>query len=252
MNIARVQELGVWISRAPDHFWRVGRGRCSWPSGVMAVALWLAAGALLRWYRAGEAAEAVWVAISPPARLPRDGGEKFAWSVAGLLGRTRRFGWASRHLVLELVATDAGIIVGVWVPPREVSTEGGQGFSLPHSAIASRRVFPRQRNGEYWQRSRRARRDGPEMPEMRFGLGRPQTTTRSTHSELADIVLGGGEHTRHVRNVLVENASQRGQCRHAGVEVGEVRRRRVQPQLPARRANEPGVQAGYRQRVAVG
>jgi hypothetical protein len=83
---------------------------------AIALAAWCAA-RWLRGYRDREAADAVWLQIAPPARLPRRGGETFAMSVAGMLHRTRRFPIAARHLVCEFVATDAGVSAGIWVPP---------------------------------------------------------------------------------------------------------------------------------------
>jgi|GEM_PF-3947000 len=92
-----------------------------WPlltvlTAVAAFVCGLAALRMRRW-REDEAARAVWLQITPPARLPRDGAEKFARSVEGVLHRTRRLGWAARHLAFEFVATDAGVSAGVWVPP---------------------------------------------------------------------------------------------------------------------------------------
>ncbi|MBF6066062.1 hypothetical protein IU500_33905 [Nocardia terpenica] len=70
-----------------------------------------------RWLHARDAAGAVWVQVTPPAALPSDAAVRFARSLAGVLHRTRRYPWRVRSVACEFVATDAGVRLGVWVPP---------------------------------------------------------------------------------------------------------------------------------------
>ncbi|MET8871700.1 hypothetical protein [Nocardia sp. NPDC004604] len=86
--------------------------------GALAVALvyWV----LLRWvrrWREREAADAVWLRIETPATVVAGDAGVFARRVAGVLHRTRRFGFRARHIVLEIHATAQSAQIGVWVPP---------------------------------------------------------------------------------------------------------------------------------------
>jgi hypothetical protein len=75
--------------------------------------------AKLRGYRTAEGA--VWLAITPPADLPADGGVALWRMVAGRLRRTRRPGWRGlftppARLAVEWWADSGGVRPGVWVP----------------------------------------------------------------------------------------------------------------------------------------
>ncbi|MBF6131147.1 hypothetical protein [Nocardia brasiliensis] len=78
-------------------------------------ALWWWVGSLV--VGRSDTRAAVWVKITPPAHLPPEASVRFARSLAGVLHRTRRYGWRLRYVACEFVATDTGMGLGVWVPP---------------------------------------------------------------------------------------------------------------------------------------
>lgn len=78
-------------------------------------ALWWWLGSLVM--RRSDTRAAVWVKITPPGHLPPEASVRFARSLAGVLHRTRRYGWRPRYVACEFVATDTGLGLGVWVPP---------------------------------------------------------------------------------------------------------------------------------------
>ncbi|WP_405164972.1 hypothetical protein OG203_07620 [Nocardia sp. NBC_01499] len=82
--------------------------------GAIAAMLW---GVGLQVVRESDSEKAVWVRITPPAHLPPDAGVRFARSLAGVLHRTRRYGWRLRYVACEFVAVDSVMGLGVWVPP---------------------------------------------------------------------------------------------------------------------------------------
>lgn len=118
--------LSGWLSRVLSAWW---------PLLTVGAAMALVGGALLAVVigraRAVAAVRAVWVEITPPARVPVDGAPALWRALAGLLSRTRPRSarhrlvgvgwwvrrWMPRQLVVEFVATTAGVRVGVWVPP---------------------------------------------------------------------------------------------------------------------------------------
>ncbi|MFE3259476.1 hypothetical protein ACFXPS_28975 [Nocardia sp. NPDC059091] len=119
MSIETIPKLGAFIANAPAALGHTAYAQRPLLAAVT-VAVFLArlvAGWYRRRCRSREAAQAVWLQITPPAALPRDAGVDFARSLAGLLGRTRRRPWAARSVALEFVATDAGTRIGVFVPP---------------------------------------------------------------------------------------------------------------------------------------
>ncbi|MFI7003633.1 hypothetical protein [Nocardia sp. NPDC050175] len=82
--------------------------------GLIAALLWWVGSQMVR---ASDSEQAVWVRITPPAHLPPDASVRFARSLAGVLHRTRRYGWRPRYVACEFVAVDSVMGLGVWVPP---------------------------------------------------------------------------------------------------------------------------------------
>lgn len=109
----------AWLSYASAWAWRMIQ--TWWPLLVVAAVVTLTAGALLavavRRARTDAAERASWVEVTPPAVLPADGARGLWRALAGLLSRTRRRGFAPRHLAVEFIADANGMNVGVWVPP---------------------------------------------------------------------------------------------------------------------------------------
>lgn len=109
----------AWLSHAAGWAWRTLQ--TWWPLLTVVAVTALAAGVLLavaaRRARADAAARASWVEVTPPAVMPADGARGLWRALAGLLSRTRRHGFAPRHLAVEFVADAAGMRAGVWVPP---------------------------------------------------------------------------------------------------------------------------------------
>jgi hypothetical protein len=115
---AGTDPLAWWLHTA-DWLWR--GALAFWPAiavaAMGAAAAGVVLGGLLRRARYRAAAEASWVAITPPAVMPAGGAQMLWRALAGLMLRTRRHGLAPCHLVMEFVADEAGMRVGIWVPP---------------------------------------------------------------------------------------------------------------------------------------
>ncbi|MFI6172978.1 hypothetical protein ACIBCN_39800 [Nocardia sp. NPDC051052] len=97
-----------FIALAP---WRL---RLCVVAGLIAALVWWVGSWVVR---ESDTAQAVWVRITPPAHLPPEASVRFARSLAGVLHRTRRYGWRPRYVACEFVATDTVMSLGVWVPP---------------------------------------------------------------------------------------------------------------------------------------
>jgi hypothetical protein len=124
-----------WLSYSANWAWRTIQ--VWWPLLLMVAVAALAAGVLLaiavRRARADATERASWVEITPPAVLPVDGARGLWRALEGLLSRTRRRGFAPRHLAVEFLADATGMRVGVWVPPA---------LSARSVAEAIRRCWP--------------------------------------------------------------------------------------------------------------
>lgn len=126
-----LRDPGGHVGAVPGWLWRTVQEHGPLLMGAaVAVLVTVVAGAVaVGWAQRRMATRAVWLEITPPARLSADGASAWWHGLSGMVnrsGRTRwtqwtRWGWwvpsGWRRLALEFVADQSGVRAGVWVPP---------------------------------------------------------------------------------------------------------------------------------------